>query len=59
MVEKLGAKADPYTLAHLTEARDQIKKALDTLVIYNAKEIGRGGGMPFIIFGQEEKKPKE
>jgi hypothetical protein len=57
VIEKLGATADPYTLAHLTEARDLIKKALDAQVIYNAKEIGRGGGMPFIIFGQEEKNP--
>ena len=58
-IDKLGPKADPYTLAHLTEARDEIKKALDAQMIYNAREIGRGGGgMPIVIFG-EENKPKD
>ncbi len=41
-------------MAHLTEARDQIKKALDAQFIYNAKEIGRGNAIPFIIFGDEK-----
>jgi hypothetical protein len=44
-IDKLGPKADPYTNAHLIEARDQIKKAMDAQVIYNAQEIGQGGGM--------------
>ena len=57
---KLGPKADPYTAAHLSEARDQIKKTLDAQVIYNAKEIGNSGrGSPFIIFGEEAKTPRD
>jgi hypothetical protein len=57
---KLGPKGDPYTMAHLNEARDHIKKALDAQVIYNANDIGRGGGVPqIIIIGDDEKKEKQ
>jgi hypothetical protein len=58
VLAKVGTKGDPYTVAHLSEARDQIKKALDAQVIYNAKEIGRGGGgAQIIIIGDDQKAP--
>ncbi len=41
---------DPYTSAHLDEAKTRIAKALDAQYIYNAEEVG--GGMPFMLFGQ-------
>jgi hypothetical protein len=55
VLTKVGSKADPYTVAHLSEARDQIKKALDAQVIYNAKEIGQGNRSQVIIIGDEAK----
>lgn len=56
---KLGTKADPYTVAHLSEARDEIKKALESQLIYNAKSIGGGGRGQIIILGGDEKELKE
>ena len=45
-------KLDPYTLAHLTEAKVRIEKALDAGYVYNAGSMG--GGMPFfMMFGQQ------
>jgi hypothetical protein len=41
---------DPYSFAHLAEAKLKIDKALDAQYIYNASDIG-GGGMPFFFFG--------
>ena len=50
-----GTKADPYTVAHLTETRERITKALDAQYIYNAKDLTRGNA-PNVIFapGQGE-----
>ena len=48
-----GAKIDPYTLAHLSEAKVRIDKALDAQYIYNTNDMKGGGGMPMIFFGEE------
>jgi hypothetical protein len=52
IVDEKGAanKLDPYTLAHLSEARVRIEKALDASYVYNAGSAG--GGMSFLMFGQ-------
>ncbi|MBX3382702.1 MAG: zinc-dependent metalloprotease [Phycisphaeraceae bacterium] len=43
---------DPYSLAHLSEAKVRIGKALDAGYIYNAGSTG--GGFPFfMLFGQQ------
>jgi hypothetical protein len=46
-----GSKLDPYTLAHLSEAKVRIEKALDAGYVYNAGAMN-GGMMPFFLFGQ-------
>ncbi len=40
---------DPYSYAHLAEARLRIEKALDAQYIYNAGGLG-GGGLPSFLF---------
>jgi hypothetical protein len=46
-----GRKLDAYSLAHLSEAKLRIEKALDAQFIYN--QGGMGGGFPFgMFFGQ-------
>jgi hypothetical protein len=54
-IEKATSKntdrIDPYTLAHLSEAKVRIEKALDADYIYNLDSIRIGGGMP-MFFGQ-------
>jgi hypothetical protein len=55
-----GTKLDPYTLAHLGEARVRIEKALDASYVYNAG--GGAAGMSFLMFGQgtqPQQKPSE
>jgi hypothetical protein len=43
---------DPYSLAHLSEAKVRIEKALDASYVYNAGAFG-GGGFPYsLFFGQ-------
>jgi hypothetical protein len=42
---------DPYSYAHLSEAKIRIEKALDAQYIYNADQIG-GGGFGDIFFGR-------
>jgi hypothetical protein len=59
VLSKLGPKADPYTVAHLSEARDEIKKALESQLIFNAKEIGGGGRGRVIIFNGDDKPSKD
>lgn len=50
--EALKAKGlDPYTLAHLTEVKEQATKALDAQYIYNASSSG--GGPRVIRIGNE------
>lgn len=54
IVGKDGTKKsglDPYSYAHLSEAKLRIDKALDSQYIYNANEIGGGYG-GFMFFGQ-------
>ena len=45
-----GANLDPYTMAHLSEAKVRIEKALDASFVYNAASMG--GSMPYLMFGQ-------
>jgi hypothetical protein len=42
---------DPYSFAHLAEAKIRIERALDAQYVYNADQIGGGGG-GFFIFGE-------
>ncbi len=51
MVEKSGSKLDAYTLAHLTESKMRIDKALEAQYIYNGTGGGGMGGFGF-FFGQ-------
>ncbi len=44
-------KLDDYTLAHLTEAGEIIRKSLNSEYIYNANKMG--GRMPSFFFGKE------
>jgi hypothetical protein len=45
-------KHDPYTTAHLAQARERITKALDANYILNPGS-GGGGGVPAFLFGRE------
>jgi hypothetical protein len=45
-------KHDPYTTAHLAQARERITKALDADYILNPGS-GGGGGIPSFLFGRE------
>ena len=45
-----GQTVDPYTVAHLSEAKVRIDKALDADYIYNIDDMGGGGGLPFFFF---------
>ncbi|MEM8836389.1 MAG: zinc-dependent metalloprotease [Planctomycetota bacterium] len=45
-------RIDPYSLAHLSEAKIRIEQALDATVIYNTDEIG-GGGTTVLMLGRE------
>lgn len=44
---------DPYTTAHLSQAKSRIEKALDADYILNPSSGGGGGGSPFFLFGNE------
>ena len=46
-------KHDPYTTAHLAQAKDRITKALDASYILNPSSGGGGGGGIRFIFGNE------
>ena len=48
---------DPYSLAHLGEAKVRIDKALDAQFIYNVNDLGGGSSLPFIILGEGQEKP--
>ncbi|TVQ60694.1 MAG: DUF5117 domain-containing protein [Phycisphaerales bacterium] len=51
----VNTSIDPYTQAHLAEARLRIEKALDADFIYNTDAL-RFSGMPMMMmFGQEER----
>ena len=53
-----GSNLDPYTSAHLVEAKIRIDKALDAQYVYNAGSMG-GGGFPYYLFGQGVNKSEE
>jgi hypothetical protein len=61
-IEKLSknsaSKLDPYTLAHLSEAKVRIDKALDAQYLYNINDLKVSFPMPFFMFGQGENKPQ-
>ena len=54
--QAMGAdKCDPYTDAHLSQAKEQIEKALDADYIYNSD--ANGGGLPaFLFYGREQQQ---
>jgi hypothetical protein len=52
-------KLDPYTVAHLTEAKVRIDKSLDAQYIYNTDDMRPAPAMPFMIFGQDEQSPSK
>lgn len=52
-IERGDSKLDPYTIAHLTESKMFIDRALDSTYIYNASDL-RAPAMPFMLFGAEE-----
>ncbi|MCI0366283.1 MAG: zinc-dependent metalloprotease [Phycisphaerales bacterium] len=59
-IEKLlkdSSKIDPYTLAHVSECKVRIDKALDAQYIYNTDDIGGFRGYP-MFFGHEEEPAK-
>jgi hypothetical protein len=45
-----GARLDPYTKAHFSEASVRIAKALDAQYIYNTDDLGSGRPMPMFFF---------
>ena len=51
VLDKGSDRIDPYTVAHLSEAKVRIEKALDADYIYNVPTFNFGGGMP-MMFGQ-------
>ena len=57
-----GDRHDDYTTAHLAQAAEEIEKSLDADYIYNAEDIGGGGGFGgFFIFQptESQKEPGE
>jgi ribosomal protein L12E/L44/L45/RPP1/RPP2 len=57
ITDKGKDRLDPYSMAHLSEIRLRIEKALDAQYIYNTDKIG-GGGFPFSIFFGEEARSR-
>jgi hypothetical protein len=49
---KDGSGLDPYSFAHLSEAKLRIEKALDAQYIYNADDLSGGSFLQF-LFGRE------
>ncbi|MCP3906078.1 MAG: DUF5117 domain-containing protein [Planctomycetes bacterium] len=52
LTNRRSSRLDAYTLAHLSEAKMRIDRALEAQYIYNAADLRGGGGMPFMLFGQ-------
>lgn len=46
-------RIDPYTLAHLEDAKSRIGRTLNAQTIFNIKDAAAGASMPFSFFGQE------
>jgi len=57
VLEQGDSKLDPYTVAHLSESHERIRRALQAIDIYNANEIG--GGVSFILFGEPQQAQPE
>ncbi len=51
VLDKAKDSIDPYSKAHLYEARQRIEKALDANYVYN-QAPAMGAGTPFLIFGE-------
>lgn len=49
-----AGRLDPYSLAHLNECKTKITKALDSMYIYNASQIG---GAPSVILLGNDAEP--
>jgi hypothetical protein len=47
---------DDYSMAHLAEARSKIERSLEAQYLYNANDIGGGGGGMGYMFMQENEK---
>ena len=56
MIDKHGTKLDAYSMAHLTECKMRIDKALEAQYIYNMSSGGMGG-FGGIFFGQPAGQP--
>jgi len=59
LLRQRADRLDSYTLAHFAEARVRIEKALEAQYIYNAGDIGGGGGLPSFFFGREGAGPTD
>lgn len=53
-IMKTPGNLDEYSLAHLEEAKTRIAKALDADYIYNASDVGGGGGGYLLMFQPTE-----
>ena len=49
-------KLDPYTIAHLGDAEAALEKVLDAEFIYNANQMGGGGGAIRLILGESAQR---
>lgn len=56
VLKDIGAKFDPYSRAHLAEAKLRIDKALDAIFVYNASPWG-SGPLQIIIMGADGPQP--
>lgn len=45
---------DPYTVAHLSKLKEQVEKLKDSQFIYNASDVGGGGGFSSFFLFQDE-----
>ena len=55
-IESAGDKLDPYTSAHLAQAGEQIKKALDADYVYNQSSGSSDFGSLFFFRDEENRK---
>ncbi len=51
-------KVDPYTVAHFEKLKEKISKVRDGQYIYNASDIGGGGGGIIFLLGNEPQGPQ-
>jgi hypothetical protein len=54
LTSRRNSRLDAYTTAHLSEAKMRIDRALEAQYIYNAADMRGGGGMPIMLFGQNQ-----